>query len=195
MLIDKIYKKFHTPKHVISHMKAVKRACEALSYLAKQSGHDVDSDTLYTAALIHDALRVCDFSELSKKGFPYPVTDEDIKIWEGIRGEYGYIGHSKALSDYLEEIGEKKLANLVFKHDFKQVYNLETLEEKILYYADKRVEQDEIVDLSIRLEAGGKRNLKNTESPIEREKIIQTIFELEEELAQKLGNGVYNLQC
>lgn len=66
--------------------------------------------------------------------------------------------HAKKMADYLREIGEKEMANLVEKHDFWQIDNLKTWDEKILYYADKRAYEDQLVSLQTRIDEGRKRN-------------------------------------
>lgn len=66
--------------------------------------------------------------------------------------------HSKKMADYLSKIGEKSMANLVEKHDFWQIDNLKTWDEKILYYADKRAYEDQLVTLQKRIDEGRKRN-------------------------------------
>jgi len=195
MKIEEIYKKFHTPKLVILHMRTVKMVCEILVYLAKKQNITIDEDSLYKAALIHDALRVCDFRELDPKKIPYPVSSKDIEIWKNIREEYGHLGHSIALAQYLNKIGETIIAELVLKHDFKQIKNLSTIEEKLLYYADKRVNQDEIVSLQERLEIGERRNAKKNESQKEKAALVQAIYDLECELEDLLGKGIYELDC
>ena len=62
------------------------------------------------------------------------------------------------MADYLRKIGEKSMADLVEKHDFWQIDTLKTWEEKILYYADKRVYEDTLVSLQTRIDEGRKRN-------------------------------------
>ena len=195
MQIKEIYKKFHTPKHIISHMKTVKLVCEMLVYLAKEKKIKVDEKSLYNAAIIHDAARVCDFKELNQKNFPYPISNTDIKIWEQLREQYGNLGHNVILANYLNQIGESVIANLVLKHDFKQIQNLNTIEEKLLYYADKRVEQDDIVTLQERLEKGDKRNGKKNESQKEKAQLKEAVYKLELELEELLGKGIYELDC
>ena len=49
-----------------------------------------------------------------------------------------------------------EIANLVKKHDFFAIDNLNTWEEKIMYYADKRVDGDNVVSLKKRFKEGNK---------------------------------------
>ena len=66
-----------------------------------------------------------------------------------------------------------------------------TWEEKIVYYADKRVMHDKVVSLGQRLEEGHKRNtyLHHTEvqHKINTSKIDSLIYKLEQEIFQHTG--------
>jgi len=87
----------------------------------------------------------------------------------------------------LLEIGEKKLANLVRKHDFWRIDHLKDWEEKILYYADKRVEADKIVSLEKRFEEGRKRNAREDDDHNLRGNIENKAHKLEEDFIKVLG--------
>ena len=65
--------------------------------------------------------------------------------------------HEAAMAKFLSNQGEKKLATLVKKHGFFSIDDLKTWEEKILYYADKRVDHDQIVGLKKRFLEGRRR--------------------------------------
>jgi len=65
-----------------------------------------------------------------------------------------------------------------------------TWEEKLVYYADKRVMHDRIVPLKERLEEAHKRNVHlhgtQTQSDINASKVDPLIFKLEEEIFSKI---------
>ena len=71
------------------------------------------------------------------------------------------MGHIKAIAQILTKRGEDEVANLVTKHGFFEIDNLNTWEEKIMYYADKRVDGEKIVSLEKRFREGRKRNMKD----------------------------------
>lgn len=181
-LIEEIYEKFRVPKHVIAHMQGVKRVAEKLADKLIEKGEKIDKKLLLTAALIHDALRVCDFREFDINHFHEEVRDEDLKIWEGLQEKYGKIGHEKAMSQVLTKMGETQLANIIEKHDFWRIDDLETWEEKILYYADKRVDGAKIVTLEKRFEEGTKRNGRPGEDNELRKAVEAKIYKLEKEI-------------
>ena len=61
----------------------------------------------------------------------------------------------------------------------------QTLEEKILYYADKRVCHDRIVTIKKRLEDGRKRYFPDGNIPSDEIHIVQKLYQLEKELLEK----------
>lgn len=72
--------------------------------------------------------------------------------------------HEEKMAEFLKKKGQPKLANLIAKHGFFSIDELKTLEEKILYYADKRVEKNKIVSLAERFKEGRKKyNYKKEE--------------------------------
>ena len=67
----------------------------------------------------------------------------------------------------------------------------DTWEEKLLYYADKRVMHDKIVPLKERLAEGHKRNAYQhgsaEQSKINTSKVDPLIYEMEKEIFEKIG--------
>ena len=156
--ILQFYKEYNTPKNVIAHMKQVAKICENLANKFEDKGVKINKELLLSAALLHDALRVCDIKNYNPFEIKKNATKEDIRVWEDLRKKYYKMGHEKAISKLLKERGESKIANLILKHDFYLIDKLKTWEEKILYYADKRVDHDKIVSLKKRFKEGKKRN-------------------------------------
>ena len=83
------------------------------------------------------------------------------------------------------------MATIIRKHDFRSLIAAadedrpQTLEEKILYYADKRVCHDRIVSLKRRLEDGRKRYFPDGKIPVHDRMIAQKLRTLEKELLTK----------
>lgn len=165
-------------------MLAVSKVAKILCGKAKESGLKVNTLKVIHACLLHDVLRVCDM-----KNF-HPTTQSHKKLtrWKQLREKYGKIGHARAMQQVLNSLKEPELANLVRRHDFDQVNDLQTLEEKIVFYADKRVKHDQIVTLKERFRDGRIRNLQdklNNASPDELKEIDEiekAIYKLEKEL-------------
>ncbi|MBI4234726.1 tRNA (adenosine(37)-N6)-threonylcarbamoyltransferase complex ATPase subunit type 1 TsaE [Candidatus Peregrinibacteria bacterium] len=186
---EQIYQKYKTPLHVIRHCKKVAYLAEKIGGEFLDKGWNLDLGKVIDAALVHDGLRVCDFRDFDEENFQN-VSKNDLKVWKQLRKKYGKKGHAKAMGDILKTIGYPEIANLVYKHDFHFVDELRTLEEKILYYADKRVNLDKVVSLKTRLLAGKKRNLTGKSGLKERKDIVEKIYRLEKELSKLLGKNL-----
>jgi 5'-deoxynucleotidase YfbR-like HD superfamily hydrolase len=189
IFIEKLYEEFKVPKGVKKHMKKVAEVCQVLADEFIKKGINIDREKVINAALIHDALRVCDFKtfseeELKKKG----EKEEDILKWRELRKKFGKRGHSKAICEILKEKGKLALIDLIEKHDFIRIDDLESWEEKILYYADKRVEGEEIVPLKERFEKGRIRNFTEEQSIEEIKEIENKVFLLEKDMKKNLGS-------
>lgn len=180
--IIQIYKEYHTPSTVIAHMQQVAKICEILADKFDNKGVKIEKKLLVNAALLHDALRVCDIRNYNPHEINKNATKEDVRVWDHLRKKYLKIGHEKAVAKLLKKIGEPKLANLILKHNFYLIDKLKTWEEKILYYADKRVDRDKIVSLKKRFKEGKKRNNGPGDDFELIEKIENKIIFLEKEL-------------
>jgi len=180
--IQKLYRKYSTPKHIILHMKKVAHVADNLIKRLKLKGFKIDQKLIQNAALLHDVVRYVDFQNIEEKN--------DLAIWKKLRKKYHKIGHEKAMAKILKESGETKLANLVAKHGFFSVDKLKSLEEKILYYADKRVDKDKIVDLKTRFKEGKKRNRSPNENPKLIQETEKKVISLESEIANLLGESI-----
>lgn len=163
--IPNLYREFQVPKHIIKHMEAVAKFAEKIADALIAKGIKINKKDLIHAAKIHDTLRA----------------------WQHLKTKYGKIGHEKALAKILKSRGEKNIANLVAKHGFFSVDQLKSWEEKILYYADKRVEEDKIVSLKTRLNKGKKRNFSPNDDSSKIKATEQKIKALEKELIKTLG--------
>lgn len=181
--IEKLYREFHTPPHVRAHCKAVADFAVDLGKKFIAAGFKIDLKGLYHAALLHDLLRVVDFKHFEPRKWKYEVSDEDIKCWERLREKYKGMHHGDATADVLEERGYGEMARIVRKHKFIQIdKGFETWEEKILYYADKRVKHDKVVTLAERLADGKIRNLPEGRDSEHQKELDRKNFELEKEI-------------
>jgi hypothetical protein len=168
-------------------MKKVTEVCRVLADSLEKKGIKIDKTSLINAAKLHDVLRTCDFLRVDPKSFQQRVTKKDLAVWGDLQKKYGKIGHEKAMYMILRKMSENKLANLVLKHDFWRIGELKTWEEKILYYADKRVEGTRVVTLRKRFEEGKKRNAKKGEDPKRRIDTENKVIMLEKEFKKILG--------
>ncbi len=182
---QELIEEFHVPKHIRRHCEQVAKICKFLG--ERMPG--VNLELLENAALLHDLVRICDFTVWNPSNMPDEHSKESKKKWEEIRKQYLGKPHEQAVYEILSERGERELANLVKSHRFANIIDgeLKTWEEKILYYADKRVEGDEIVPLQQRLEKGKKRNAITPEQKRISDLAVPKILALEKEICEKAG--------
>ncbi|OQA00268.1 MAG: tRNA 2'-O-methylase [Planctomycetes bacterium ADurb.Bin401] len=149
-----LLKLHNTPDHIIRHCEAAAGLAVEIAKKISASGTKVDIDFVHRGCLLHDILRLC--------------------------GK----GHEDAACQILKH-DYPELALAIKKHAYRAIIDEEmkprTIEEKIIYYADKRVMHDKVVPLMERLEEGHRRNnpagCKKTTAYID-----SLIVELEKEL-------------
>ncbi|MBI5413160.1 HD domain-containing protein [Candidatus Peregrinibacteria bacterium] len=181
--VEKLYREFHTPPHVRAHCKAVADFAVDLGKKFIAAGQRIDLKMLRNAALVHDLLRVVDFRHFEPRKWEYKVSDEDIKCWERLREKYKGMHHGDATAEILEKRGYGDMAQVVRRHKFIQVdEGFDTWEEKILYYADKRVKHDKVVTLEERLRDGKIRNVPEGRDGEHEKRLDRKNFELEKEI-------------
>jgi uncharacterized protein len=182
-LEKKLFQTFQTPTHVIAHCKQVGRLAKQIATAYKEAGYEINPELVELAGNIHDFARVVDFKELPTN----LGTKEQQSTWKNLRTKYQGLHHAKVGEQVLQESGYPILAKIIGRHHFGAIASSnppENLEEKIIFYADKRVAHDKVVSLRDRLAEARKRhhqNANSTLSPQEKE-IYQKIEQLEEEL-------------
>lgn len=180
----KLYEEFHTPLHIREHCLQVARVAKLLAEELANKGEDVDINKVWIAGLAHDFIRIVDF----KKNPTDLGSAEDRLVWTKLRETYqGHHGDVGAL--ILEEMGEPDLAEIIRKHKHSAILDdpPTTWEEKIIYYADKRVSHSNIVSVFERLDEGFKRHFPNQKLPEIEQKRRQKIMELENEIFSKIN--------
>ncbi|PIU21585.1 MAG: hypothetical protein COT15_01355 [Candidatus Diapherotrites archaeon CG08_land_8_20_14_0_20_34_12] len=115
----------NNPENVVKHSLIVNKIAMYLGKKLKKKGKKINLDLLDRASLLHDIDKI-----------------------ESLRnGNHGVIGEKM-----LKEKGLHKIAKIVRKHVLDQILlGFDSLEEKIVFYADKRVVDDKIVSLDERL--------------------------------------------
>ena len=111
-----------------------------------------------------------------------------------MRVKYKSSSHEDAAYDILKE-QYPALALTIKRHRYMALLDEkekpESWEEKLLYYADKRVMHDKIMPLKQRLAEGHKRNVhlhgSAAQSRINTEKVGPLIYEMEKEIFEKIG--------
>lgn len=188
-----IIKQYHVPLHIVRHSLAVAKLAVFLAEKLKEKGIYVDVNLIDRACLLHDIARPCDFRESDYNGLKQTVTEQDKAKWQQLKAKYQGLFHE----DIAYELLRKKypeLALAIKKHRYMAILDEKekpaTWEEKLVYYADKKVMHDRIVPLKERLEEAHKRNVHlhgtQNQSDINTGKVDPLIFELEEEIFSKI---------
>ena len=187
-VIHQLYDDWATPKHVRAHIKQVTNVAMQIGEAYVKRGEIVDLNLLYAAGMLHDINRVCDFKTLERDNFKEDITDEKWEKWEECRRQYKGIHHADIAHEQLTKLGFPEVAELVRLHRSLNIINepesYDTPEKKILYYADKRVKHDEIVDLKERFRDGRERygGFDGIEERKLFEKVEKLTYQLEKEL-------------
>lgn len=119
----KILKKNKTPSNVVEHCKAVCKIAEEITNRLVKNGIKINKKLVIAASLLHDIQR-----------------GEKDHVVEGVK--------------VIREIGFPEVAEVIKKHTLykleSQLNQPKTYEEKIVFYADKRVKENKVVSLEER---------------------------------------------
>ena len=184
---------YHVPPHIVSHSKAVAKLAVFLAQRLNENGAAVDVTLLEGACLLHDLLRVYDFKESDYNSFERNLPEEEKAKWQRIRAKYKAMTHEDAAYEILKD-KHPALATAIKRHRYMVLLDEkekpDTWEEKLLYYADKRVMHETIVPLKERLAEGHKRNVlshgSEAKSKINIAKVDPLIYEMEKEIFDKI---------
>lgn len=194
--IRKIYQKYKVPNHIVLHMKKVAHVAIFLSKkISAHSKVNIDLSAVKNAALLHDILKIVDFKTLNLSYFQKKPNSKTLSTYQKLIKKYHQVGHESAAKIELQKLGQPKLAQIISKHGYnsliarKKSARPSTLEEKILYYADKRVKFDQIVSLKERIKDGQRRYFLNHSKkiPPSDTHVQKALFTLEKELCSLAG--------
>jgi tRNA threonylcarbamoyladenosine biosynthesis protein TsaE len=145
------------PEHIGRHCDAVSDVCTQLGEIFLKRGVPLRPMLLRRSAEVHDLLRFLDFRRGGIAG-PENHSPEQLQLWAEIRERYAGLRHEPACAAFLREKGYPAVAEVVAVHGFTIPTPLRTtIEQQLLYYADKRVIIDQRVTLAERFEDFRKR--------------------------------------
>lgn len=174
-------------------MRKVAKVGLFLAKKMKERGLQVNESLVAYGSLLHDLVKIVDFSEIDETKLLEPLSAENLKFWKKLIDSYHADKHCLAGYKILKELKEEELALIVKKHGYNSLLAVNendrpyTWEEKIVYYADKRVRHDQIVSLKERIEDGQKRYFPDGNVPANDKEVQKALFHLEEELCGKAG--------
>ena len=145
------------PQHICNHCDAVAGLAETITNTMLQKGRLVRPLAVKRAAQVHDLLRFIDF----KPGASHVESNDtelEVSTWKTIKEKYPNLKHEAACAQWLCEKGYKEFASIVEVHGLTLPSpERRTIEQQILFYADKRVKVDEVVSLNERFDDFAKR--------------------------------------
>ena len=153
---------YHVPVNVRGHLSKVRDVSILLGQELQKAGQTVDLALTEAGALLHDVLRFVGVPQVNLRYFEEPPTMDDFEEWRRLDSKYSGLNHAQAAGAELRELGySEALALVVERHDYAKVIDPEerpsTWEEKIVFYADKRVLHRELVSLDRRFDDGAVR--------------------------------------
>jgi len=141
-----ILKQNKTPSNVIGHSKAVCRFAENLATKLEKKGIKINKELVIAGSLLHDIQKI----------------EED---------------HVVAGAKLINELGFPEVANVARKHGLTYIgeekHHPITIEEKIVFYADKRVRGNKVVSLKERFDDINSRYNKETKEEFEFSKKVE----------------------
>jgi hypothetical protein len=185
-----IIKDYHIPITLQNHIYSVTKASTLIANKHFKTNKITEEQKyqIIIASLLHDLMKLIEVPDFYEKYAKYKdTTKKAIKFWEQKREQYKQIKeekHERAAYEELKEI-HPKIASIIYAHRFRNVYNLKTTEEKILYYSDKLDEWAKIMPLGKKMILSHLRyqdKLPNKENWLYALNIDKEIFKLEEEL-------------
>ena len=174
-----------TPENVVAHCDAVAELCREIATTLRQKGTVVRIEAVAKAGELHDMLRFIDFKNGGKPAHIENPTPQQQERWDQISTQYPEKTHEIAARDFLVSRGYPLLGSIVEKHGFLETKGERTLEEKILFYADKCLKGPQFVSVDERF---ADFNERYGPSP-ERDAWYEEVKRIEAEL-QELGYAV-----
>jgi tRNA threonylcarbamoyladenosine biosynthesis protein TsaE len=170
-----------TPENVRQHCDAVSSFAQKLADHVLQHNRVVRKDALQKAAQLHDLLRFIDFHpQASPEGVTIP--QDYSRTWKQIQKRYEGLGHEEACASFVSEKGYRELGAIIAVHGLHQTSPERiTIEQQLLFYADKRVLFNSVVSLEERFDDFAKRYSNGIRSP-QHEKWFSEVRTLEKDL-------------
>lgn len=149
----------HLPAHVQAHCDAVAAYAGELANRLLAESTIVRTEALIRAAEVHDLFRFLDFRPGSAPpGIDDIVTPTVQERWDTLRSAFAGMKHEEACASFLLKHGFHALATIVKTHGLQLPSpDRTTIEQKLLYYADKRINVDRLVSLDERFDDFRKR--------------------------------------
>ena len=150
-------------KNVVAHCNKVGAVAQECARAFLAQGRIARPAALMRAGQLHDLFRFLDFHPGSAH-LNTEVTAQQQAHWEAVRSDYSGASHELACAAFLRKRGFPAIAQMVETHGMKGGTPV-TTEQKLLFYADKRVVLDRVVSLEERFRDFAMRYGDGKESP------------------------------
>jgi hypothetical protein len=169
-------------------MEQVNRVAVFLARRLQEAGESVNLELVDRASLLHDTVRVTDWDRLSFEYFPEPPDPADIPVWEAQRKRWpASLPHARVNEEIFSD-RYPELSRVIAHHSIGATSELDSWEEKIVNYADRRVAHDRIVTLDERLREGLERYQRTQQRPLEADSAtVAAVRALEQEIFSVIG--------
>jgi tRNA threonylcarbamoyladenosine biosynthesis protein TsaE len=140
------------PVHIINHCDAVAAFAQKCANVLIKEGMIIRPLLLQRAGELHDLFRFVDFREgAAPEGLSYKPGSAP--VWKSWKERYPGMKHEELCATYLREKQFDALASVIEVHGL-QLPSPErvTIEQQLLFYADKRVNVDRVVSLQERFD-------------------------------------------
>jgi hypothetical protein len=137
------------PACICEHCDVVAAVCDHLAQHFLSAAHVLRPQALHRAAQLHDLLRFVDFNGKQPAHQP-PITDATWGHWHTLKKQYPDT-HEAAAAHFLQERGYDGIAEIIAPHGLNTANPPDmTIEQKLLFYADKRVMFTQVVSIEER---------------------------------------------
>lgn len=143
---------FMLPIHIGTHCDVVANVASILGNALSKRGVLFRPLALRRAAEAHDLLRFIDFTG-GKSNSEIQDSADALALWQSVRNNYPHLKHEPACAAFLKAQGYSELGDIVEPHGLRLPSpERTTIEQKLLFYADKRVAVDKPVSLEERFQ-------------------------------------------
>ena len=143
---------FALPEPIARHCNAVANFAVECANILENKGCCIRKQALHAAGRLHDLFRFLDFQP---GGAHNPDADPSVEpdVWQQIRTRYKNQGHEEACANFLVEKRFRIIGEIVRHHGLRiPPGTASTIEQKLVYYADKRMIVDTKVSVQERFE-------------------------------------------
>ncbi len=154
------------PENIIRHCNAVAQMAADIADALNKAGTPVRRHAVWCAGQCHDLLRFLDFRPSAAP--PGAITtDEQEEVWGHQRTLFPGLSHEAAAAEFLRDRGFWALGDIVRTHGLVETHERHTIEQHILYYADKRVINDKRVTVKQRFDDFATRYANGSPTPLQ----------------------------